>query len=159
MGIIFVIASAGLRVLRPHLPDPVPTALVTGWTMFPASVEYVLGVLGAALLAFALLHVGIDRRAGLARIPALLSAARTMSQYSLTMYLLHHALHLWPLWIWGSMAGEEPTQFWRNAMPEWAAVSLAGVCFVGCYLLFRGMSRREWPSVESAMRWVCDERE
>ena len=155
-GIVFILASAGLRILRPHLPDPVPTALVTGWTMFPASVEYVAGVLGAALLTFALLHVGIDRRGGLARFPALLSAARTMSQYSLTVYLLHHALHLWPLWIWGSLAGGDATQFWRNALPEWAAVILAGVCFVVCDALFREMSRREWPSVESAIRWICD---
>ena len=156
LGVGLVVVSVLLRVVGPHLPDPLPTTVVKGWTMFPASPEYVTGVLGMALIAFGGLHVVIDRRQALARFPGVLAVARTMSQYSLTMYLLHHVLHLWPLWVCGSVYGTGATQFWRTAMSIEAAVALVPVCLAVCYLLFRVMARRQWPSVESLMRGVCD---
>lgn len=155
-GVGLILLALGLGLVRADLPTPVSAGLLTGWTMFPASVEYVTGTLGLALLAFAVLHVLVDRRRLLDRFPGVLSVAGTMSRYSLTVYLLHHVLHLWPLWVYGAVAGDEPTHFWRGAMPAAVSVPLAAVCLVACYWLFREMARREWPGVESVMRWVCD---
>jgi len=155
-GVCFLAISVFLRVIRDALPDPIPTKLVMGWTMFPASPEYVTGVLGIALVSFGILHVGIDRRDCLRRVPAILNVTRTMSQYSLTVYLLHHILHLWPLWIYGTLFGTEATEFWHSAMPVAVSGPLALGCFAACSVLFRQMRRREWPSVESLMRWLCD---
>jgi uncharacterized membrane protein len=157
-GLGLIVSALVLLAIRSSLPDPVPAALLTGWTMFPASVEYVTVMLGITVLAFAVLHVWIDRREKLRRRPGLIAATRTMSQYALTIYLLHHAVHLWPLWICGEVAADEPTHYWRNALPVEAAVALA-VCFlVVCYFFVRWMARQGRPSIESLMRWVCDER-
>jgi hypothetical protein len=78
-----------------------------------------------------------------------------MSRHSLSMYLLHHVLHLWPLWVCGVVAGEEPTEYWRQAMPAWVAVALVPPCLGVCYLAFRAAERWKWPTVESFMRWLC----
>lgn len=156
VGACLVAASVLLRIVGPHLPVILSTTVVKGWTMFPASPEYVAGVLGMAMLLFGGLHVVIDRRQKLARFPRFLGMCRTMSQYSLTMYLLHHVLHIWPLWVYGLTHGTSTTEYWRQAMSvEWA-VALVPVCLLVCYLLFRLMARREWPSVETLMRWLCD---
>jgi uncharacterized membrane protein len=155
IGWCLVAASALLRIVRPYLPAPL-TTIVKGWTMFPASPEYVTGVLGMALLLFGGLHVRLDRQQGLARFPGFLGMTRTMSQFSLSMYLLHHVLHIWPLWVYGSLYGAYTTEFWRQAMPTEWAVALTPVCLVVCYFLFRWMARRNLPSVESLMRWICD---
>lgn len=149
--LLAVLCFAGHRLL----PAPLSTKLLTGWTMFPASPQYVCGTLGGGLLAFAALHVWVDRRNLLAKLPWVTNAAGTMSRHSLGMYLLHHALHLWPLWVFGAVAGDDPTEFWRRATPAWAAVALVPVCLSVCYGLFRTAERRKWPTVESFMRWLC----
>jgi hypothetical protein len=105
---------------------------------------------------FAALHVWVDRRGWLDRVPCVLAVARTMSRYSLTMYLLHHMLHLWPLWVYGAMMGDDPTQFWKMAMPVEVSIALVPVCLGACYLLFRGAERWNWPTTETLMRWLCD---
>ena len=155
-GGVLVAASVSLRVARPFLPDPLPTTLVKGWTMFPASPEYVTGVLGLALVLFGGLHVWVDRRRNLDGAPRLLTAARTMSQHSLSIYLLHHVLHLWPLWVYGYIVNEDATDLWRKAMPVEAALALVPVCLGVCYLVAWLMARRGWPSAEGVARWVCD---
>ena len=155
-GAVLVAVSVGLRAVQPFLPDPLPTTVVKGWTMFPASPEYVTGVLGMALILFAALHVWVDRRQKLARFPRLLAVTQTMSRHTLSMYLLHHVLHLWPLWVFGYFYGETTTQYWREAMSIEMAVALTPVCLAVCYLLVWWASRREWPTAESLMRWVCD---
>lgn len=154
-GGVFVLLAVLCDVGHRLLPAPISTKLLTGWTMFPASPGYVCGTLGGALLGFAALLVWVDRRNGLAKLPWVTTAAGTMSRHSLGIYLLHHALHLWPLWVYGTVAGDEPTAFWRHAMPAWAAVALVPVCLAVCYLLFRAAERWKWPTVEGFMRWLC----
>lgn len=155
-GIGLALLAVLFRVGHLTLPVPIPTVVLNGWHMFPASPEYVCGTLGFALLAFAGLHVWVDRRCRLDRRPVLLGVARTMSKYSLTMYLLHHVLHLWPLWVYGAVAGDDPTGYWRKAMPVGLSIALIPVCLGVCYLLFRAAERWKWPTTETLMRWLCD---
>ncbi|MFM8274707.1 MAG: heparan-alpha-glucosaminide N-acetyltransferase domain-containing protein [Gemmata sp.] len=146
-----------VRVARLAASDPVRAQLFGGWTMFPASTEYAFGTLGGAVLAFTLGHWLIDRRnPRLKERNALLRIAGTFSKYSLTVYLLHHVLHLWPLWVCGTFAGDEPTRFWREAMPARLAVPLAGVCIVCVYFFLRWMDRTGRRGVEAWMRDLCD---
>ena len=61
----------------------------------PATRDFNLDVRSAG--AFAGLHAWVDRRGGLAGVPGVLGVTRTMSKYSLSMYLLHHVPeHLGP---------------------------------------------------------------
>jgi hypothetical protein len=131
--------------------------VVTGWTMFPASLEYVMGVLTIALILIPTLHYLVDRRAAFARIPTVLNFCRTMSQHSFTIYILHHVLHLWPLWFLAMFQNRETTHYWANALSlEWSA-ALAPVCFLACYLIVRLLALWSLPTMESAMRWFSDD--
>lgn len=128
------------------------------WTMFPASVEYVLSVLGTVLLLFALGLWLIDGRRIFDRIPGLLPVTRTMSQHSLSLYVLHHVLHLWPLWIYTVWQGREVTSLWRKALPWSWAMGLAGVCVVLLYAIARLFMEPSKLSFENLMRRLCDPR-
>ena len=120
--------------------------------MYPPSVEYVTGTIGFALLAFALGHRWVDPRARSLEGGWVLAVASVFSKHSLSIYLLHHIVHLWPLWVYGAMAGSEPTEFWRKAMPVWAAVALVAVFLVGTYCLFRRMDRAGRSGIEGWLR-------
>jgi uncharacterized membrane protein len=155
-GSLFVIVSLVCRSAHAWLPAPLSTSVLTGWTMFPASVEYMFGVIGIALLLFAAGHKWVDRSQWLARWPGLLRMAGRMSRHSLSLYLLHHVVHLWPLWISGILAGTGPTSLWRKAMTVEVSLALAFACFVACYLFAWLAERYRFPTAESVMRWLCD---
>lgn len=143
-------------VLRPYAPDPVGETVLRGWTMFPPSAEYVTGTLGLTLLLFSLGHRWIDGNRRFLGRSGVLAVVTTLSKYSLSMYLFHHVVHLWPLWVYGAAVGSEPTEFWRRAMPVTAAVPLSVLCLVVGYFVFRWMERAERAGVESWMRYLCD---
>jgi uncharacterized membrane protein len=131
------------------------TALLRGWTMFPPTMEYVTGTLGLVLLLFSLAHRWLDPNPKLLGRLGVLTVT-TFSKYSLSMYLFHHVVHLWPLWIYGAAVGDEPTQFWRNAMPMAATIPLAALCLVAGYGVFWWMERTQRSGIESWMRYLCD---
>lgn len=126
------------------------------WTMFPASIVYVLRTLGTCLVGFSLGHRWLDRNPKIDLGPRVASFFGTFSRHSLTIYLLHHLLHLWPLWIWAVSEGKSPTSYWRPAMPIEYAMPLAILCLIFCYLLMREADRRRIEGVEGWMRWLCD---
>jgi len=154
-----LIACAGAALLT---AQPVSTLLGTAaprWTMFPASTAYTLGTLGGAILATTVLHRLID---GTAAAAAAVRGSRTMewatalSRHSLSIYLLHHAVHIWPLWTWGALAADDPTAFWQIAMPAAAAVACAAAFMVAAVAVARWMERPGAFSAEAALRWLCD---
>jgi uncharacterized membrane protein YeiB len=124
------------------------------WTMFPASTAYVLGTLGGVSLAIAAVHRWIDRPPG--RWPAVVDWATPLSRHALSIYLLHHAVHLWPLWLWSLATTGEPTALWQLALPPAVALALAVVFLAVAAVLFRQIDRRRWPAAESLMRRWCD---
>jgi hypothetical protein len=72
------------------------------------------------------------------------------------VYLLHHVAHLWPLWLYSALRGEETTSLWQQATsPGWAVV-LAAVFLAAAYGLFRWLDRVGGPTAESVLRWLCD---
>lgn len=152
------LAACGILALnfRTYASATVQTYLLQGWTMFPPSVEYVCWTLGFSILAFVLAHRWLDEGRRLAPDSRLAVFANTLSRHSLSVYLLHHVVHIWPLWIYGVATGHEATHFWKLAFADTISMPLA-VVFVGlCYALFRWIDRRGWPTVETLMRWVCD---
>jgi uncharacterized membrane protein YeiB len=142
--------------LRSYLPDPIGKNYLGGWTMFPPTIEYVLGTLGMTLAMLGLSHRWIDRNPQALRWKGSFDIARTFSRYSLTVYILHHVVHLWPLWIYGLSSGFELTHFWMKALPIPTSILLALV-FLGCTY---GVLSRLGPDrnfgLEAWMRWLCD---
>jgi hypothetical protein len=114
-GTVFVGGEAASRRLRRALPAAATVLIAlsvplvaagrsspASWgghaasvRFYPATTPFVLKVLGLILLAFWALHLLLDRRLR-ARVP-LASFIGRQSRYSLTTYVVHHMVLLWPL--------------------------------------------------------------
>lgn len=151
-GLIGLSAAAlGLRAIVPGV-----ATRLAGWRMYPPSLEYVTMTIGMALLLLAVAHRALDSRASGSRRGEFLTIAKTFSRYSLTIYVLHHLVHIWPLWITAALHGKEPTEYWMKAMSFPASMSLA-VLFLGVsYTVLRWLGPDERIGIESTMRWLCD---
>ncbi len=156
VGVGLLLLAGLMHIGHFTLGEPFSKRLLIGWHMFPASPEYVAGALGTAVLLFGMLHDLIDRRCRITRPEWLLPMAKRLSTHSLTLYLIHHALHLWPLWVAGWATADDTIDYWRNALPVWASLALVPVCLGVCYLYLLAADRWKWPTAESLMRWVCD---
>jgi uncharacterized membrane protein YeiB len=155
-GGTLVSLSVMLLLARPYLPPVISQKLLGGWTMFPPTIEYVLATIGGALFLLGTAHQLVDRNPATLRHTGLLNIAKTFSRYSLTIYVLHHVVHLWPLWIYGMAMGVEPTYFWQQAMSVQAAVAWALVFLAICYFTFNRIGPNERHGIETWMRWLCD---
>ncbi len=135
-----------------------PAALVkhvfAGWSMMPPSLEYIAATLGGGMLLLAVLHRTVDQNEAL-RKAGWMTIFKTFSRYAFTVYILHHVVHLYPLWIYGYVMTGEPTIYWRNAMHLAVAFPL-GVLFLGvCYLVFSRIDADRRFGIEGWMRWLC----
>lgn len=157
LGLTLLVASIAAMYLRSYVPTKIQSVWLIKWTQFPASTEYLLGTLGVALTALALMHAWIDRNPRIAKDGRLARIAATYSSHSFTIYILHHVAHLWPMWIYALTQGAtDPTQYWRNAVPIAWAWPLALAFLLLCYGLMRWIEYARIPSIENWMRWVCD---
>jgi uncharacterized membrane protein len=129
----------------------------TGLTMYPASTPYVLATLGFSLLSLALLHRWIDQAGGLSKDSALATFFRRYSYFALTAYLVHHAVHLWPLWAYAIWKGKtDPEYFEGSAMDTPLALLLALAFIVAFYFVAIALEHRRRYSFEGFMRWICE---
>jgi len=149
-----VAAAALLLLAWPELPLPITGGTSRAWTMFPASTAYVLGTLGGVILVLAVLHRLLD--GPVPRCRGLVSWARPLSRHSLTLYLVHHAVHVWPLWAAGFATTGDPADYWQVAMPVKWAIGLAALFLAAAAVVCRWADRRRLPTVEALMRWLCD---
>jgi uncharacterized membrane protein len=156
IGAGFIVASVAALALRPMLPETGVARMLGGWTMFPPTTEYVFGTLGIAMLLLGLMHRFIDRSPSAMSHTRALSVVTVLSRNSFTIYLLHHIVHLWPMWIYGYATGHETTHFWRQATSTSTAMVLACVFIVLCYFVLRRVGRDRRFGIESWMRWLCD---
>jgi uncharacterized membrane protein YeiB len=122
--------------------------------MFPPSLAYVCGTLGGVIAAGVVAHATVDRSPG--RWTWLIGWATPLSRHALSIYLLHHFVHVWPLWAYGAAIGDDMTAPWQVAMPPWASLALALVFMAAASVLFHWVDRRRIGSIEAAMRWLCD---
>lgn len=156
LGLVLVAASVTLLVVRPFMASTAAARMLGGWTMFPASTEYVIGMLGVAMALLGLGHRFVDPVAASGRLRGAFGIAKTCSQYSLTIYVVHHVIHLWPLWIHGFAETGEPTAYWRTAMPVGTAFALGCAFLAVTFLVVRALGARRPFGFEALMRWVCD---
>jgi len=150
---LLLVAAAVVMALRPF----VPTRLITHeqlWAMFPATMGYVLGTIGGAIGLCSLLHRSLDAYVSDRR--PLVRIAGAMSRHSLTLYVLHHVAHVWPLWLAGFVTTGQPDALWQVATPVPTAIAWAvAFLLLGAWLADR-MDRPGVPSAESLLRWLCE---
>jgi hypothetical protein len=123
-----------------------------------------------ALLLLYVCHRWLDQPAG--KLPAdklpannrtasfaslLLRIATLFSRYSLTLYLLHHIVHIYPLWIAGLLVQGDPTVFWSQSLHWSLSLILAVIFLVAAVPLVFTLERRRTPTIETVMRWLCDD--
>jgi uncharacterized membrane protein len=155
-GILLALAMM-LFMLQRFVPAAIAGHYLTDVTFYPASTTYIFGTLGLSILALGLLHRWIDcneRITGNGRISRFF---QRFSAFAFTAYIVHHMAHIWPLWLYGILKGEDdPTFYWKHALNTPLAFGLA-VAFIVAFsfgLVFLER-RRKW-SFEALMRWVCE---
>lgn len=156
IGCALMAASVTLFVCKPWLPVAVANEMLGNWTMFPPTTVYVLGVLGMAIVLLTALHRWIDLNPKAQRFQSALAIAKTFSQYSLTIYVVHHIVHLWPLWIYGLVTTGDPTKLWSVAMPTTVSIPLAALFLAICFVVLRALGPGRSRGIEWWMRWLCD---
>jgi uncharacterized membrane protein len=143
--------------IRPYLPDVIGQYFLGGWTMFPTTIEYALGMIGIDLILLGLLHYYVDLNPNVPERGPWLDVVKTFSQYSLTIYVLHHVVHIWPLWLYAVAKNhDDPTTYWANATTVPVALGLAAVFLVSCFFLMRWIGPDRRFGIEAWMRWLCD---
>lgn len=147
--------SGVLLASRPYLPKVLSTRFLEGWHMFPPTIEYVLATIGMASLLFGLTHRWIDRNRSRFFTAGMLDVTKTFSQYSFTIYVVHHMVHLWPLWVYGFIMDHE-NYYWKEAMSLSWSLPLAVLFLVVCYFVLRRIGPDRRLGIEGWMRWLCD---
>ena len=155
-GMMLFAASILLLCVRPFLPATISQKVLGGWTMFPATIEYVCCMLGVALVLLGLMHRYVDLNPAVTRYENFLKVPTAFSRYSFTIYVLHHIAHLWPLWIYAMATRQESTDLWMNAMPLAASIPLALLFLLFTYGLVRALGDNRNYGIEACMRWLCD---
>ena len=157
LGMALLSTAALLLIARPYLPPAIGQKFLGGWHMFPPTIEYVVATIGMCLFLLGVTHQWIDRNPAALRFRGLLNVAKTFSRYSLTLYVLHHVIHLWPMWIYGVAMGTEPTYFWQQVQPTTTALLLACAFLLICYGVLQRLGPDQKVGLESWMHWLCDD--
>jgi hypothetical protein len=110
--------------------------------------------MGGVMLLAALLHCSLDASStGGGRS---LRVAGAMSRHSLSLYIIHHVAHLWPLWLVGFVTTGDATALWQVAMPVSMAICWAVACLCAMAWMADRMDRPGSLSMESLLRWLCE---
>ncbi|MEZ6139088.1 MAG: heparan-alpha-glucosaminide N-acetyltransferase domain-containing protein [Zavarzinella sp.] len=155
-GGCFLLVSQSINALNHWYPTVQSVAIFGKWTMYPPTTVYLLGMLGANLILLSSMHYLIDRHPSRSGHPWLVVPKR-FSQYSFTIYVFHHLVHVWPMWIYAEIKGLETTYYWSKALPLRVSLCLAVVFLVFTYFLLRALGDKRSIGVEACMRWLCDE--
>jgi uncharacterized membrane protein len=149
------IAALGI-ILGAKMPRLIAEYYTNGFTFFPASTEYILGTAGLTMVCVALLYQCLDLSNRNPRIGPVMRFFQRWSTFSLTIYIVHHVVHLWPLWLYGVWMGkDDPTFYWRHAMNTPTALGLALAFVIVCNFALIFLERHKRLSFEWLMRRVC----
>ncbi len=122
-------------------------------TFYPASTTFLIGCMGILLLALWSLHAALDSRP-VGSDAAAMKFLRRYSRFSLTAYIVHHAVHVWPLYLLAAWEGrDDPWWYYADAVDTPAALLLAWLFIVVFYgVLIRWEKKSEY-SFEGLLRW------
>jgi hypothetical protein len=152
------LAAIGM-VLEPHVPEWASQYYANELPedFYPASTVFVLGSLGLTMLCLWVLNFAIDMNHRISGKGRLLTFFRLYSQFALTVYVVHLAAHIWPLWITAMFQHRPTLQYYvGTAMNTGMAFGLAVafiVLFYPCLIVFQ---RYRMYSLEHMMRWFCE---
>ncbi len=114
---------------RTKPPLSVVNEYISPFSFYPVTISMMLLQLGVVLLLFGVLRALCDYRP---RDNWWLVYCRRLSRYSLTLYVLHHIVMLWPLWLIGGIAEGPWNQYYAKAMSEPLALILSILLMAIC---------------------------
>lgn len=92
-----------------YLGDALPN--FTGeMTFYPASTTYLVAYLGICILSSWLLYHWVDKKE--TANPKHFLFFSLYGKYSLTIYYLHHAIHIWPIYLLAYLEGQEEIDYY-----------------------------------------------
>lgn len=116
--------------------------ILSDFTFYPASITFIFIALGIILLLFWFFYTFFDLRE--TEEGPFLLFSRRYSIYSLTVYFIHHATHVWPLLIAAAVTGKnDQWYYFGEAMPTSYTLTLAFVFVVLFYLLIIAWEKKE----------------
>jgi len=118
-----VLSLSGLLLAAASRHGAALGAYAEGLSFYPASTPYALGMLGAILVALWLLDLWLDRGATPPSGPVF-SFFRRYSGFAFTAYVVHHAVHIWPLYAFALWRGLPLEAYYENAMDTGSAFAL-----------------------------------
>lgn len=156
VGAFLILLGYGLLHLGTSYPVLRKGGMLGGWRMNVPSLEYTLTSLGMALFYLGSALATFDSRPAEPHAKGPWPVIILFSRYSLTLYILHHLMHVWVLWSYGISQGKATTHYWRQALSVGQSLALGGAFLVFAYFFLRWLDRRRRWSLEGLMRWVCD---
>ena len=137
----------GLAVLGASLKGYFPGNLkgfFSEISFYPASTTYLIGLLGIILLGLWILYRSLDD-AQLPKQNAVLIFFSRYSRFSLTTYIVHHAVHIWPiLWLAALEDKRDPWWYYGDAVSTPIAFGLALLFIAAFYVVL--IRFEKWPS-------------
>lgn len=122
---------SGTELTLAEWSDRVTASHLAPLAFYPSTTAMLLIQIGFSVGIFTLLHHLIDWDT--ARKPNRFSTlCLRFSQYSLTIYALHHFILLWPIWTLGHLSGE-PEKYLGNLMRADTAFALGILLTLGMY--------------------------
>jgi uncharacterized membrane protein len=155
LGFVF----GGIATMLSCLSESVPSSMrgyFCQWTFYPASTTFIITMLALTWLGLWVLHRKLDISMTLPK-GAVFGFFRRYSKFSLTTYIIHHIVHIWPLYLIAVWQGKnEVDYFYQNAISTPIALLLAALFIVAFYPLLVIWERRKKYSFEGLLRWFSE---
>jgi len=125
-------------------------------TFYPASTTFVVGSMGILLLGFWILFVVFDSRP-IKTNERVWAFFRRYSRFSLTTYFVHHAVHVWPLYLLAVYEGRRDVWwYYADATSTPTALLLASLFIIGFYGILTIWEKKRKYSFEGVVRWLSE---
>jgi hypothetical protein len=157
-AVLIALAALGV-LLHSHVPNWIADYYATGWPdgFDPVTSVLVLGALGGMMICLWILNHTIDLNPSVSGTGPVLTFFRRYSLYSLSAYVAHLAVQLWPMWIAAWWEQKSSVTFYEGrflSLPVALASAVAFIALFYVWLAFLDRGGRKY-SLEHFMRWIC----
>ncbi|MBN2051612.1 MAG: DUF1624 domain-containing protein [Spirochaetales bacterium] len=126
------------------------------FTFYPGSTSFILGNLGLILIFLGILRRWTDQK-GKTPSGIVYRFLERYSRFSLTVYIVHHVVHVWPLYVAALVAGEsDPFWFYADAVGTPMALALAAGFILLFYPVMGYLQKRKRYTFEGLLRWFSE---
>ena len=154
LGLILIVIAAVSALISQYFPIG-SSWYLSPYSFYPASTTFVISKIGFILLAFWFLRWRFDLRES--SKPAGGEFIRLYSKFSLTTYAVHHAVHVWPIYLLAAL--NHPDDIWyyyQDAVSTPVALGLSFVFSVVFYFFLRFLDSRKQLSLEGMLRRLSE---